>query len=168
MVEAAVPSAVTGVVPVIEEFNATGAPAVNTTAAPALTIGLVSVRVLVSARVEESEQVETPETSEDVQAPYALVDPVSVAEKDGVTPARGLLLASFRVMVMTEVAVPSAFTGDVPVMEEFATAAPPGINTTLPSDFETGAVIESNFVSAVVEATVQVEIPETSVAEQGP
>ena len=48
-VEVAVPSAITGVVPEIEELRATAEPAVKTTVVPALTTGVAIERTLLSA-----------------------------------------------------------------------------------------------------------------------
>lgn len=78
------------------------------------------------------------------------------------------MLASFRVMVTVDVAEPSATTGDVPVIVEFAATATPAVNVTEPPAFTTGVAIERVFTSAVVEESVQVEIPEESVAEHEP
>ncbi len=64
-------------------------------------------------------QVETPVASVAGHAPYTFVEPVSVAEKRGVTPETTLPLASFSVIVTVEVAVPFATTGPVPVIVEF-------------------------------------------------
>jgi hypothetical protein len=60
-VDVATPLAITGLVPVIEEFAATAAPAVNTTVPSAFTTGVAIDNVLVSAVKEESKQVETPD-----------------------------------------------------------------------------------------------------------
>ena len=68
-VDVATPSAITGVVPVMLEFAATGVPAVNTTVPPALTTGVAIERVLVSASAELSVQLETPEAFELEHAP---------------------------------------------------------------------------------------------------
>lgn len=84
----------------------------------------------------------------------------------GVRPATGLLLASRKVIVTVEVAVLSATTGDVPVMLEFAAMGAPASKTTVPPVLLIGAVIESVFVSAVVEASVQVVTPDAFVAPQ--
>ena len=92
--------------------------------------------------------------------------PVSVAENVGVWAETGLLLASFRVIVTVEVAVPLAVTGLVPVMVEFAATATPAEKTTVPSALITGVAIERVLVSAVRDVKVQVETPEAFVAEQ--
>jgi hypothetical protein len=69
---------------------------------------------------------------------------------------------------MVELATPSATTGVVPIIVEFAATATPAVNTTLVPALMTGVSIERIFVSAVRELKVQVEIPEASVAEQEP
>lgn len=91
---------------------------------------------------------------------------VPLAENVGVSPATGLLAPSRKVIVIVDVATPSAVTVLVPLIFEFAAVGGPGSNTTVPSVLETGVRIESVFVSAVVEASVQVATPLTSVAEQ--
>ena len=63
---------------------------------------------------------------------------------------------------------PLATTGLVPVMLEFTATGAPAVNTTVPSDFETGATIERVFVSAESEVNAQVEIPEASETEHDP
>ena len=93
---------------------------------------------------------------------------VSVAEKVGVTPETRLLLISASVIVTVDVEVPSATTGVVPVMVEFAATGDPAVKTTFPSAFVTGVTIESVLVSALTELRVQVETPEAFVAEQVP
>jgi hypothetical protein len=60
-VEVATPSATTGVVPVIVEFTATAAPAVNTTVPSALETGVNIDNVLVSAIAELRVHVAIPE-----------------------------------------------------------------------------------------------------------
>ena len=67
-----------------------------------------------------------------------------------------------------DVAAPSAITGVVPVIEEFAATGDPAVKTTLPSAFTTGVAIESVFDSALRDESVHVEIPETSETEQAP
>lgn len=94
--------------------------------------------------------------------------PVSVAENVGVTPETKLLFKSFSVIVMIELATPSATMRDVPVMVEFKATAVPGVKSTLPSALITGVSIERIFVSAARELKVQVDIPEASVAEHDP
>ncbi len=71
-------------------------------------------------------------------------------------------------MVTVEVAVPSATTGDVPEMVEFAATADPAVKVTVPPALTTGVAIESVFTSAVLDFSVQVEVPVASVAEQDP
>ena len=65
-----------------------------------------------------------------------------------------------------EVEVPSATTGPIPVMVEFAATGTPAVKVTEPSALETGVAMERVFVSAVEEARVQVEIPEAFETEQ--
>ena len=91
---------------------------------------------------------------------------VPVAVKVGVSPATGLLAASRKVIVTVDVARPSATTVPVPAMFELAATGGPGSNTTVPSVLLTGVRIERLFVSAVVEASVHVATPLTSVGEQ--
>lgn len=164
-VEVATPSATTGLVPVMLEFAAIAAPAVNVTVPSDLLTGDVIVSVFTSAVSDDSVQDETPEALVVLHPPLALSLPVSVARKRGSTPATGLLKASIKVMVMKDVATPSAVTGLVPVMVEVATATGPATKSTLPSVFVTGVTIANVFVSALVEASVQVETPFTSPTE---
>lgn len=84
----------------------------------------------------------------------------------GVRPATGLLLASRNVIVTVDVAVSLATTGPEPVMLELAAMGVPASKTTVPPVLLIGAVMESVFVSAVVEARVQVETPDALVAPQ--
>ena len=93
---------------------------------------------------------------------------VSVAEKVGVSPMRGLLFASFKVIKIVEAASPSAMTGPVPEIVELATAALSEVKITFPSILETGLTNVSVFISAFVEASKQVESPLVSVEEQAP
>ena len=97
-----------------------------------------------------------------------MLEPVSVAPKVGTIPETALLAASLSVIVTVEVAVPSATTGVVPVIEELTATAEPGVKITVVPAFTTGVRIERTFDSALVEARVQVAIPEASVAEQVP
>lgn len=71
-------------------------------------------------------------------------------------------------MVIVDVADPLAMTGDEPVMFELAATGVPAVNTTVPSAFVTGAVMERVFVSALNEFRVQVETPDAFVTEQDP
>jgi hypothetical protein len=168
IVEVAVPSAMTGEVPEIEEFKATGVPGVKRTVPSAFTTGVAIERVFVSDLVEARVHVEIPEVSVEEQVPYVFPEPVSVAENVGTVPITGLLEASLRVTVTVDVAVPSATTGPVPVMLEFAATAAPAVKTTVPSAFATGVAIERVFVSAVDDFNVQVETPDESVEEHTP
>ena len=97
-----------------------------------------------------------------------LVVPVLVALKVGVCPETGLLLASLKVILTVDVAVPFATTGLVPVIVELTATADPAVKTTVPSALTTGVAIDNVFVSAVVDDKVQVETPDAFVAEQAP
>ena len=79
-----------------------------------------------------------------------------------------MLLASLKVIVTVDVAVPFAVTGLVPEIVELTATADPDVKITVPSAFTTGVAIDNVFVSAVVEAKVQVDTPEALVAEQAP
>lgn len=162
------PSAETGPVPVIVEFAATGVPPVKMTVPSDLNTGEVIESVFVCAFSEDSVQVEIPEELLTEQVPYVLVEPRSDAENVGVSVATGLLKASRSVIVIVDVAVPSATTGPVPEIVELAANAAPALKTTVPSVLATGETMASVFVSALVEVSVQVEIPEALVAEQAP
>jgi hypothetical protein len=168
IVEEAVPSATTGVVPVIEEFTATAAPAVKTAVPPAFTTGVAIERTFDSALVEARVHVEIPDASVDEQVPYVFVVPVSVAPKVGTIPETALFEASFKVIVTVEVAIPSATTGVVPVILELTATADPGVKTTVEPALTTGVAIERTFDSAFVEERVQVEIPEALDEEHVP
>jgi hypothetical protein len=168
IVDVEVPSATTVLVPEMLELAATGAVDVKTTVPPTLTTGVAIDSVFVSALDDLSVQVETPETSVAEHVPMTFDEPVSVALKVGTVPTTKLLFTSLRVMVIVEVEVPSAATGPVPVMLEFAATAEPALKTTVLPAFTTGVSIESTFDSAFVEARVQVETPEASVDEQVP
>lgn len=91
-----------------------------------------------------------------------------VAPKVGVWPGTGLLPASLSVMVTVEVATPSAVTGPVPAMVEFAALGAAAVNTTVPPVTAVGEVSWRVFVSAVNEESVQLETPEAFEAEQAP
>ena len=72
------------------------------------------------------------------------------------------------VTVTVEVATPFATTGPVPVIVEFPAATAPAVKTTEPSALFTGEVIDKVLVSALDDASVQVEVPVASDAEQVP
>lgn len=167
-VEVADPSATTGVVPVIDEFAATGVPAVKITVPSAFTTGVAIERILDSAFRDVIVQVDTPEASVTEQDPYAFVVPVSVAIKVGISPETVLLFASRRVIVIVDVADPSATIGVVPVIFELAATGDPAVKTTVPSAFTTGVAMERVFVSALRDVIVHVETPEAFVIEQDP
>ena len=166
--EVVAPSATMEVVPVIVEVFA-AEPGVNETVPPDKLIGEVMERVLLSATVDESVHVETPVLALELEH-AVIVFPllVLVAANVGVIPPTATLLASFNVIVMVEVATPSAMTGPVPVMVECAEDTAPGANTTVPPVTLTGLVIESVLVSATVEASVQLETPLAALEEQVP
>lgn len=162
------PSALTGVVPTISELATEGAPAVNVTVPPAFIIGVAIERVLTSAFVDFRVQVDSPDALGAEQAPFTFIDPVFVAEKVGVIAVTALLFASLKVIITVEVAIPSATTGPVPVINELAATAEPAEKITVPSTFTTGVTILRVFVSAFVDLRVQVEIPEAFELEQDP
>ena len=166
IVEEATPSATPGVVPEIVELAATATPAVNTTVPPTLATGVTRESVLVSATVDFKVQVETPDASVSEQAPVIFPAAVSVAEKVGDWPLIGLLLASLMVIVIVDEATPSATTAVVPEMLEVATVGIPGVKTTVEPAFTTGVAIARTFDSALIDLSVQVEIPEASEGEQ--
>ena len=71
-------------------------------------------------------------------------------------------------MVTMEVATPSATTGEVPVIEEFAATGARAVKVTVTSAFTTGEAMDKVFTSAVVELKVQVATPKALVALQDP
>jgi hypothetical protein len=156
--------AISGPEPTIVEFPATAAPAVKVTVPSALLIGEVIESVFSSATVEANVQVAIPLASVALQDEAVL--PVPEALKTGVVPTTTLLLASRKVTVTAEVATPSAVTGPVPVMVEFATAAAPAVKVMVPSDFTTGVAIARVLTSALVDFTVHVASPLASVTLQ--
>jgi hypothetical protein len=162
-VEVAAPSATTGPVPVMVEVATAGAPAVKVTVPSAFTTGVAIDNVLISALVETRVHVATPLASVALQLPG--VAPVPLAVKVGVVPTTALSLLSFKVTVTVEVATPSATTGPVPVMLEFAMEAASAVKVTVPSAFTNGVAIESVLISALVELKVQVASPEALVTE---
>jgi hypothetical protein len=91
-----------------------------------------------------------------------------VAENVGVEPTTGLLEPSLRVIVTVEVATPSASTDEVPVMLEFATLAGAAVNVTVDPVKINGVRTERVLTSAMVEASVQVEVPVASLKPQTP
>lgn len=93
-VDVAVPSAITGPVPVMFEFAATAEAAVNVTVPPTFDTGVAMESVLTSANRELSVHVETPDAFVAEQTPLLFVVPVSVAEKVGTIPETGLLFTS--------------------------------------------------------------------------
>ena len=86
----------------------------------------------------------------------------------GVCPDTKLLFTSFSVMVITDVEEPSATTGVVPVIVEFAAIAEPAVKVTVVPALTNGVEIESVLTSALRELRVQVEIPEAFEAEHIP
>jgi hypothetical protein len=97
-----------------------------------------------------------------------LPEPVSVAVKVGVKPATPLLVPSRRVIVTVEVATPSAITGVVPVIVEFAATGAPMtvLKVTLLPALMKGVAREIFFTPAAIDFTVQVEVPVKFVALQ--
>ena len=95
------------------------------TVPPTMVLGVRTVKILVSAVVEASVQVDTPEEFVTEHAPYVFALPLAV--KVGVVPTKELLFASFNVMVMVEVLIPSFSTGPEPVMELCELSAGPVI-----------------------------------------
>lgn len=93
---------------------------------------------------------------------------MSVAVKFGMTPLTPTLAPSRKVIVMVEVATPSATTGPEPLMLEFAATTDPGPKITVPPLTATGIKRERVFVSAVVEPKLQVDVPVASLEEQAP
>lgn len=71
-------------------------------------------------------------------------------------------------IVTVEVDIPSATTGPVPDMSEFAATAAPAVKLTVPPTLETGVSIESVFISALSELRVHVEAPVPSETEHEP
>ena len=163
-VEVATPFAVIVVVPEIDEFAATAEPDWNVTVPPAFVIGVLIESVFTSAVVDASVHVDVPAAVDELHVPYTLFVPV--AENVGTMPETLLLFASLRVIVTVDVEVPSGFTGDVPVIVEFAATAAPAVNTIPVPDFATGVTIAGVLVSAFVDLSVHVEVPVASVTEQ--
>ena len=91
-----------------------------------------------------------------------------VALKVGVWLETGLLFTSLRVTDTVEVADPLAMTGLVPVIVELAATAEPAVKITVPSALATGVAMDNVFVSALVDAKVQVDTPDAFVDEQVP
>jgi hypothetical protein len=144
IVEVDVPLATTGPLPVIVEF-VVEASGVKTTDPPVKIIGVASERTFVSPVVEESVQVETPELLVAEHVPKALLLPLTV--KVGTVPTTALLFTSFKVIVMVEVELPSALTGDVPTILDVVAEAVAAENVTVPPAFTTGVAIDSVFTS---------------------
>jgi hypothetical protein len=84
-------------------------------------------------------------------------------------PGTTLLFASLSVMVTVDSAAPSATNGDVPVIVEFEAVGREEEKLTVVEPVTAmGEVNCSVFISALVEARVQVETPVESVAKQAP
>lgn len=80
-----------------------------------------------------------------------------------------MLFASFSVMVMAEVEVPSGSIGPVPVIVDVVALGDPAVKTTVLPVLFTGAVSETIFDSALVELKMHVETPVVALlAEQAP
>lgn len=86
------------------------------------------------------------------------------------TPLTGLPYASFRVNVTIEVATPSAVNPPLGEAEmlEFAATIAPATKVTVPPDLLKGVAMFRVFVSALVEVSAQVEIPDPLLAEHAP
>ncbi len=158
------PSARTGPVALMDEFRATADPDSNTTVPPVLTTGVAIAKVFVSPVVEARVQVEIPPVFDEEQVSRVLLDPVEV--KVGTTPDTGFELASLSVIVMVEVEIPSGFTGPEPVMLDVAASTIPAVKTIAGPAFTIGVAIDGILLSAFVDLSVQVAMPEASVAEQ--
>jgi hypothetical protein len=85
----------------------------------------------------------------------------------GITPETGLPFPSFNVTVIVDVEVPFAVTGPVPLIVELAATGAPAVNVTVPPVTTTGVTSDKVFISAVVEARVQLDTPD-ALEEQGP
>ncbi len=82
-----------------------------------------------------SVQIEIPEAFEELQAPYVLELPVSVAEKVGMTFGTGTFETVFSVIVITEVEIPFATIFEVPlivVKAALTSMAPGGVSVDWP------------------------------------
>ena len=71
----------------------------------------------------------------------------------------GLLNASIKVTVTTELATPSANTGPVPEIAELAATGVPPIKTAVPPEITTGDKILIVLVSALLDFNEHVETP---------
>ena len=91
-----------------------------------------------------------------------------MAAKVGTVPTSGLELVSRRVIVTVEVADPSAVTGPVPVMLEFAASAVLAWKVTVPPLKLIGVATWRVLTSALVDERVQVETPDEFVAAHVP
>src|SRR5262249_39054737 len=128
--------------------NFEAGPATNVTVGPVFATGVSSDNVFVSAFNDFSPQVELPAGSVSEHGTYVLVEPVSGAENVTVCPEIGLPSASLITIVIAEAATPSAVTGLVPVIDEFAAIAGPATNVTVGPVFATGVSSDNVFVSA--------------------
>ena len=86
--------------------------------------------------------------------------------KVGTTPTDGFKLASFKMIVIVDVEVPSGFTGPVPEIVEFAATGTPPVKTTVPPVLEIGVRSCNVLVSALSDFNVQVATPLTFELEQ--
>ena len=164
-VEVEVPFAVTGPDAVMDELPAAAVPPLKTTVPPATTTGVAMAMVFTSAFVDFRVQVEIPVVALlALQAPSVL--PVPEEVKVGTMLGTALLFASFKVIVIVEVELPSAVTGPVPVIVELPGLALPPVKTTVPPNRETGVTRESVLVSALSELKEQRETPLAFVDEQ--
>ena len=71
-------------------------------------------------------------------------------------------------MIMVDVDVPSAVTGPVPIMVEFAGSAAPALKVTVVPVFATGVRISSVLTSALVDFSEQLDKPESKLALHPP
>ena len=92
---------------------------------------------------------------------------VFVAEKVGRIPTTPALLASFMTRVIADELIPSAMSGPVPVMDEFAVTGG-GIKRTVPPMSEIGVEIKSVLVSARDDLNEHEDAPDEFVVLQAP
>ncbi len=85
--------------------------------------------------------------------------PVPVAVKVGVIPETLFKFVSLKVIETVEVETPSGGTGPTPLMSELVAIGVPATNSTVPSDLKNGVAILRVLISALVDLSVQVEIP---------
>jgi len=135
------PFAFIGDVPVIVDVVLLADPAIKLTVPPERLMGVLIERVFNSAFVDFRVQVDCPDAFVELQVPYVLVVPVSVAEKVGTVPITGLLFTSSRVIETADELLPFATTGPLPVIDDVTVLGLPATNETIPSDFDMGEVM---------------------------